>query len=554
MVVPVPWQEVLAAAARGKRIARHYRNEDGIEFDHPRYYYLPKVRPDWLGEAYLLSAGGTVRQVAREFQPDAILSFWAHPDGWAAARLGRELGLPVVLKVMGSDLLVATGHARRRKRIVEALRNVDRVVAVSHDLARQAVRLGAAPEAVSVVPEGVDRELFSPGDRQAARQRLGLVAGTLRVPSQSLVAGTLRVPSQSSVAGTLRVPSQSLVAGTEGNGTRSVPATMDEVTGNGTRSVPATMDEVTGNGTRSVPATMDKIVLFVGNILLSKGAGVLVEACARMRDQFCRERTPWRSERNATEGVPERDGDEQPSPWPSPGGRGDAERNATEGVPGRDGNEQPSPWPSPGGRGDAEPSPWPSPGGRGDAEPSPWPSPEGRGDAEPSPWPSPGGRGFHCYLVGQGRDERKVRALIEKYDLGDCVTLAGACPQSRLVDWYRAADVVALPSFSEGVPNVLQEAMTCGRPFVATRVGGIPEIAHPSFSRLISPGDAGELAEALAAMLADPPTVDPELVAERTISWRRSAEMLAEVLEAAIAGRNCKLNGHRTTDCTDLHG
>jgi glycosyltransferase involved in cell wall biosynthesis len=91
----------------------------------------------------------------------------------------------------------------------------------------------------------------------------------------------------------------------------------------------------------------------------------------------------------------------------------------------------------------------------------------------------------------------ELAAAIARHGLGKNVFLPGSCPHQRTADYYRASDAVVLPSFSEGIPNVLREAVACGKPFVATRVGGIPEIAHPSYSRLVSPGDTMELADAL---------------------------------------------------------
>src|SRR5262249_31365645 len=67
--------------------------------------------------------------------------------------------------------------------------------------------------------------------------------------------------------------------------------------------------------------------------------------------------------------------------------------------------------------------------------------------------------------------------------------------------WYRAADVLVLPSFSEGVPCVLLEAAACGTPFVASHVGGIPEIAHLGEGQLVPPGDATGLARAIDRVL-----------------------------------------------------
>ena len=66
----------------------------------------------------------------------------------------------------------------------------------------------------------------------------------------------------------------------------------------------------------------------------------------------------------------------------------------------------------------------------------------------------------------------------------------------------RAADVTALSSHSEGVPNVLLESIACGTPFVGTRVGGVPEIADLSIDRLVPVRDPEALAQALAETLA----------------------------------------------------
>jgi teichuronic acid biosynthesis glycosyltransferase TuaC len=112
------------------------------------------------------------------------------------------------------------------------------------------------------------------------------------------------------------------------------------------------------------------------------------------------------------------------------------------------------------------------------------------------------------------------------------VTLAGRRPHAELPDWYRASDLAVLPSYSEGLPNVLREAVACGRPFVATRVGGIPEIADPSYSRLVSPGSPPELADAIRAMLAAGPAAEAAAADVRQAGCAESARLLAEQLMA----------------------
>ena len=93
-------------------------------------------------------------------------------------------------------------------------------------------------------------------------------------------------------------------------------------------------------------------------------------------------------------------------------------------------------------------------------------------------------------VVGDGPLRKVLEQKVIQLGLTGRVWFAGTIRQSELPRWYRAADVFVLPSHSEGVPNVLLEASSCGTPWVASRVGGIPEIAHLGISRLVSPNCA----------------------------------------------------------------
>ena len=145
---------------------------------------------------------------------------------------------------------------------------------------------------------------------------------------------------------------------------------------------------------------------------------------------------------------------------------------------------------------------------------------------------------FSCRIVGHGPDAAIVERAIRTSSLTDRVSCVGGRPHAELAEWFRASDVVTLPSYTEGIPNVLREAISCGKPFVSTSVGGIPEIADPSFSRLVPPGSITELADALADVVENVPHVDRDIVQRINISWKDSARLLAGHLQAVVDARS----------------
>ncbi len=85
------------------------------------------------------------------------------------------------------------------------------------------------------------------------------------------------------------------------------------------------------------------------------------------------------------------------------------------------------------------------------------------------------------------------------------MTLAGAVPVEDVPAFYAAADAFCLPSYAEGVPIVLMEAMASGLPVVATRIAGIPELVTDAESGLlVDPGDQRALAGALSRLARSP--------------------------------------------------
>ncbi|HJZ60019.1 MAG TPA: glycosyltransferase, partial [Gemmataceae bacterium] len=307
-----PWRQPVALAPDGSRVL------DGVRVHHPRYYYPPKLLASRAGWFYWRSVRATVDRLLRSFRPDVVLGYWAYPDGAAAVRIARETGGRSAVIVGGSDVLIDTRSAARRRRVVEVLRSADAVLSVSDDLRQKAVELGVRPDRSHLWRQGVATDLFRPGDRSVARVRLGI-------------------------------------------------------------------------------PDADPVVVWVGRMVPVKGLDILVRACGRLKEQ---------------------------------------------------------------------------------------------------------GVGFRLYLVGDGPLRRVLEADCRALGVCDRVTFAGPCGHEQLADWYRAADLTVLPSRSEGLPNVLRESVSCGTPFVASRVGGIAEIAEAALDRLVPPEDPAALAEAIAAALA----------------------------------------------------
>jgi glycosyltransferase involved in cell wall biosynthesis len=110
-------------------------------------------------------------------------------------------------------------------------------------------------------------------------------------------------------------------------------------------------------------------------------------------------------------------------------------------------------------------------------------------------------------LVGNIREyEREtVERMVETTGIGAILTLKEAVPQGKIQDWLMSLDAFVLPSVSEGCPNILMEAMACGVPSVATRVGAVPDLMEDGVSGLTVPyGNADALRKALERLLAMP--------------------------------------------------
>jgi glycosyltransferase involved in cell wall biosynthesis len=108
-------------------------------------------------------------------------------------------------------------------------------------------------------------------------------------------------------------------------------------------------------------------------------------------------------------------------------------------------------------------------------------------------------------LAGEGEERERLQRMVEKHRLTDSVEFVGwVAERAKTAAWERAG-IYALPSYIEGLPMTVLEAMAAGVPVVATRVGGVPELVTDGVNGiLIEPGDAAALTAALDRLLGDP--------------------------------------------------
>jgi len=108
------------------------------------------------------------------------------------------------------------------------------------------------------------------------------------------------------------------------------------------------------------------------------------------------------------------------------------------------------------------------------------------------------GEVWKAALIGKGHDEADLRALAGQLGIASQVSFLGRQPSREIAAWLNACDVFCLPSESEGLPNVVIEALACGRNVVGTRVGGIPELLTEESGIVVPQGDAQALSVALS--------------------------------------------------------
>lgn len=136
--------------------------------------------------------------------------------------------------------------------------------------------------------------------------------------------------------------------------------------------------------------------------------------------------------------------------------------------------------------------------------------------------------GVDYWLAGAGEEEGRYRTLAAKLGVADRVRFLGPVANADLPQLYRAADIVVMPSASEGLANAWVEALACGTPIVISDAGGAAElVTAPAAGRIVE-RTAPAIAQAVQATLAAPPAA-AEVAATLAgrFDWDRNGRALA---------------------------
>ncbi|MCA1021062.1 glycosyltransferase family 4 protein [Halobacillus litoralis] len=107
-------------------------------------------------------------------------------------------------------------------------------------------------------------------------------------------------------------------------------------------------------------------------------------------------------------------------------------------------------------------------------------------------------------IVGEGRELKNAIRFCYEKNIEDNVSFLGNVPNEEIQYLYKRCDIFILPSYNEGLPNVVVEAMAASKPVIATNVGGIPEVVNEKTGVLVSPRDIKNLTSEILYLLDNP--------------------------------------------------
>ena len=343
IVAPVSWIQ----RAHNRDIP-DFETLDDMRVFHPTYYYIPRFVRRYQGYYYYWSVRSVVKELLRKNKYAFIYSSWLYPDGWAASRLAVEHGLPVFIKVHGTDVNRLKKGEAVTILSLDAVSNARKVICVSKNLMERLSIESVDISKLVLLYNGVDKSIFFPRDKSAVRKELGIPLD-------------------------------------------------------------------------------NKIILFVGNLKQEKGLDELAHAMRSLSEE------------------------------------------------------------------------------------------------------SESFLNVRLIIIGEGPYRNRFRRTLKECDVEDKITFLGNLSSENVSNWMCASDVLCLPSYTEGIPNVVIEALSCCVPVVATDVGGIPEInTYGQILKMVPPKDSYALAREIKKVLNGIPCIS-RTHPVGTWTWEENAANLARI-------------------------
>ena len=134
-------------------------------------------------------------------------------------------------------------------------------------------------------------------------------------------------------------------------------------------------------------------------------------------------------------------------------------------------------------------------------------------------------------ILGTGPLKEKLQQKIQEHNLFHRIFLRGSVPLAEVARYIREANILILPSYREGVPNVLLESFASGTPVIATNVGGIPEVVTPDTGLLIDAKSSKQLFNAIITAIETPWQQEQILQHAAKFDWQKNVATVIERIE-----------------------
>lgn len=147
---------------------------------------------------------------------------------------------------------------------------------------------------------------------------------------------------------------------------------------------------------------------------------------------------------------------------------------------------------------------------------------------------------LHLVIIGNGPEQLRIQNIVASHNIETKVHIIGCRPHDEIPKYLSSADIFALPSHTEGLPNVVLEAMACELPVIATRVGGIPEVVEEGRSGiLIDKKNVDSLKDAIESLIknesmAKEMGINGRKNVENNFSWYRNAKEVVQTYDEII--------------------